>query len=458
MPKFKIPGLLRWAILGLKPNNRMRPTREGRGYFVLWLALLTIGLYLQSNLILLIAGLAAGPIVASVIVSAATLRRLDAIRRPPLYAFSGEPLSVEYTLDNTRRRNTTLATVIEDELSLVDRNAPPVRLAPRVAMPRVAGRARCRARWQTTAPARGRYRFGEMELITSAPFGLLERRLTLSASADLLVYPRVGQLARRWHLLYRQSTEARRGRRHDRSAQQQEYHGLRDYRPGDSLRWIHWRTSARVGMPMVKEFEQQSEQDLAILIDPWVPRSKVTTEQREAVEEAIRFIASLCLDTCRQTDRRLVLGWTGPTPGVRQGLSSIKLLHELLEQLAVLRPSAEGQLSTLLDQLPPPLIRDGLFVIVTTRRVNLVEEADRSQRLSAAVVRSLFSRMILLDASRGELADLIQYASDPQGAGNVGGLGASVPTLSANAPNAADSAPDSTATAPAPAPAREDRR
>jgi uncharacterized protein (DUF58 family) len=438
MPTPKTPGplrrALRRALLGLKPNHRLRPTREGRGYFVLWLALLAIGLYLQSNLVLLIAGMAAGPLVASVIISATTLRRLAVIRRPPLYAFAGDTLGVEYTLDNERRRTSALATVVEDSLGPVERGAATGRLAPHVALARVPGRSRGRVRWETAAPPRGRYRFGDLELITSAPFGLLERRLVLPAPAELVVYPRVGHLARRWHQIYRQSTEARRGRRHDRSAQQQEYHGLRDYRPGDSLRWIHWRTSARLGQPMVKEFEQQSEQDLALLVDPWIPRSKATAAQREAVEEVIRFAASLCLDTCRQTDRRLVLGWTGAAPGLRQGLSSVKLLHELLEQLAVLRPSAEGQLAALLDLLPPPLIRNGLFVIVTTRPVNLVEEAERSQRLSGAAARSLYGRVLLLDAAKGDLNGLIQYAG--------GGNGS---TATADAP-----APPAPATVPVP--------
>src|SRR5436305_9628133 len=98
--------------------------------------------------------------------------------------------------------------------------------------------------------------------------------------------------------MHRESTQTKRGRRHDRSAQQQEYHGLRDYRAGDSPRWIHWRTSARVGKPMIKEFEQQSEQDLAILLDPWLPRSKVTAEQRATLELMIRFAATVCLETC----------------------------------------------------------------------------------------------------------------------------------------------------------------
>ena len=110
--------------------------------------------------------------------------------------------------------------------------------------------------------------------------------------------------------MQRQATENRRGQRHDRSAQQVEYHGLRDYRSGDSPRWIHWRTSARRGELMVKEFEQQNEQDLAILIDPWLPRTKAAAEQREALEEAISFAATLCLlETCRR-----------PGPPARSGL------------------------------------------------------------------------------------------------------------------------------------------
>jgi uncharacterized protein (DUF58 family) len=264
-------------------------------------------------------------------------------------------------------------------------------------------------RGQALSPARGRYQFTNLDLITRSPFGLLERRMTVQEPGELIVYPRVGQLARRWHQLRRESTETKRGRRHNRTSQQQEYHGLRDYRPGDSPRWIHWRTTARLGQPMVKEFEQQSEQDVAVLIDPWIPRSKVTPEQRETLEEVIRFAATVCLDTCRRQGHRLILGWTGPTPGLRQGPASVKLLHELLEQLAVMRPATEGQLSSLFDVLPPGAVRDSLLIIISTRPIHLLEETERSARFSGAVGRNLLSRVLLFDASRGDLADLVQY-------------------------------------------------
>ena len=136
----------------------------------------------------------------------------------------------------------------------------------------------------------------------------------------------------------------------------------------------------------------------------------MTPEQREALEQAIQFAATVCLETCRHPGRRLLLGWTGPTPGVRQGPASVKLLHELLEQLAVMRPSTEGTLSALLDALPPATLRESILIVVSTRPVNLLEEAERSARLSGGPSRGLLGRVILLDASRGDLADLIQFA------------------------------------------------
>jgi hypothetical protein len=235
----------------------------------------------------------------------------------------------------------------------------------------------------------------------------------LTDSDEILIYPRIGRLSRRWNQIHRESTQTKKGRRHDRTAQQQEYHGLREYRPGDSPRWIHWRTTARVGKPMVKEFEQQNDQDIAILVDPWLPRTKITAEQREAIESALRFTATVCVDLCRQSGQRLLLGWTGPTPSVRQGLGSAKLLHEFLGQLAVMRSASEGHLSGLLDALPPSTLRESLLVIVTTRPINLGEELERSARTDGGAARGISGRVLLLNSSKGDLDDLIRFDGAP---------------------------------------------
>ena len=398
-----------WFLRRLWPNQRLRWTRAGVFYALVWVGLLAMGLQQQINLILLIAALAAGPVVGSVWSSSAMVRKLRIARRVPPYAFSGEPLQIDYTLDNDRRHNAALALILTDEMIPVDRSiSGATGLYPTGFFPRVAARSRGRVRWEGVAPRRGRYRFRTFDLITRSPFGLLERRVSGGEPTAITVYPTVGKLTKRWQYVHREASETRRGSRHDRSIQQQEYHGLRDYRSGDSPRWIHWRTSARVGRLMVKEFEQQHEQDLAILLDPWIPRGKVSRDQREIVEEAIRFAASVCMDTCRHAGRRFLLGWTGPTPGLRQGPASVKLLHEMLEQLATVRASPDGKIASLLDVVPPSTLRESILIVVSTRSLNLFEEAEKSTRLPGAAIRGLMSRVSLLDASKGDLADLFQ--------------------------------------------------
>ncbi|MHC5542507.1 hypothetical protein ACYOEI_30145, partial [Singulisphaera rosea] len=99
--------------------------------------------------------------------------------------------------------------------------------------------------------------------------------------------------------------------------------------------------------------------------------------------------------------------WSGTTGGRHR---TVKLLHELREQLAVMRPSSEGTLAALFDALPPVTLREAVLIIVSTRPVNLIEEAERSARLSGMSSRGLMGRVVSLDASNGDLNDLIQFA------------------------------------------------
>jgi uncharacterized protein (DUF58 family) len=399
-------GTGRWFSGG----RRLRFTGAGLGYLAVWLGLLFTGLQQQRNLIMLTAGMAAGPLAASFIMSAGMLRKVKAARRLPDQVFAGDPLSIEYSLENGRKATSAIAVQVDDELIPADTSITGARkMTPSVLFERVAPRQRGRLRWQGPAPVRGKYRFSEIDLVTRGPFGLLERRETVLLPESLVVYPAIGRLTRQWHRLQREAAQTRRGRRHDRTAQQQEYHGLRDFRSGDSPRWIHWRTSARVGELMVKEYEQENDQEIVVLLDPWVPRGKVSETQRATLELALQFAATVCLDTCRQPGRRIVLGWAGKTPGVRQGLGSIRMLHELLETLALIRGSSEGEFAQLFDVISPAVLRAGLVVLVSTRPTNVLEEAGRSARLAEVSVRGLLTRFVVLDVSHGDLEPYFEF-------------------------------------------------
>src|SRR5437868_5969103 len=111
------------GLLGaLGPTERSILTREGLVYFFVSLALLTAGLVHQVNLILLVFTLAAGPFLASIFGGRSMLRRLSVMRRVPAYVFSGDPLVVDYVLENGRRSYAALALFLEDSLVPTDRS------------------------------------------------------------------------------------------------------------------------------------------------------------------------------------------------------------------------------------------------------------------------------------------------------------------------------------------------
>ena len=110
---------------------------------------------------------------------------------------------------------------------------------------------------------------------SAAPFGVAERRRRVTVSSPTVVYPRLVALDELSlprvgaHAGARDAREPRRGTGH-------EYLGIREYRVGDSMRHVHWPSTARHGALMVREFEREQTRRLAVVIDsvPISPRRR----------------------------------------------------------------------------------------------------------------------------------------------------------------------------------------
>lgn len=68
----------------------------------------------------------------------------------------------------------------------------------------------------------------------------------------------------------------------------EEFVGLRDYRPGDPLQRIHWKSYARIGEPVVREYQDEYFERHALILDTFG-----TSQQAAAFEEAVSVAASL---------------------------------------------------------------------------------------------------------------------------------------------------------------------
>ena len=126
-----------------------------------------------------------------------------------------------------------------------------------------------------------------------------------------------------------------------------ELFGVREYRQGDPLRRIHWRSSARHGELIVREYEPPGIQSLGIFCDPAPPT-------REAADQIARLAASEAWD-CLRNGGRAVLWSPGAEPSTYDESRS---LWALLEWLARYPSPVEG-----LD-LPPPRVSDAVAVVV----------------------------------------------------------------------------------------------
>jgi len=114
-----------------------------------------------------------------------------------------------------------------------------------------------------------------------------------------------------------------------------EFVSLRDYRPGDPMRHIHWRSWARTGRPIVREFQDEFFVRHALILDAFA-----APEQTAAFEEAVSVAASFAcaIDTQESLLDLMFVGSQAVRFTVGRGLSH---MEQALEILAAVQPCRE---------------------------------------------------------------------------------------------------------------------
>jgi uncharacterized protein (DUF58 family) len=122
-----------------------------------------------------------------------------------------------------------------------------------------------RAVYRLRRVPRGRYRFTGARAVVEDPFGLAQRTQPLADSSPLLVYPR---LARLDVLFAERGLRAHgAGRILLRRPAGFELHSVREYQSGESLRRVHWPSTARRHQLMVKELEDAPRDEIVVVLD-----------------------------------------------------------------------------------------------------------------------------------------------------------------------------------------------
>lgn len=354
-------------------DQRLRERLTLAGWLVLGAAGAAAAAGLNTNLTVTYRAFAflAALLALSWIASLLFRARIEASREMPRYATAGEPFSYRITVANRGARTLAGALVTErfrdprpsfDEWKrtrepgeeqrnwfdrnvgyfrwrwLIDRRVPrdlePVAIAP------LAPGERQSVKLGFTPRRRGRIEFLGLTLGRPDPLGLVKGLARVPLEARLIALPK----------RYRLPEIALPGRRRFQPGgvslaasvgDSEEFLALRDYRPGDPLQRVHWKSFARTGKPVVKEYQDEFFERHALVLDTGSARG-----EDAAFEEAIALAASFVytIDTQDCLLDLLLVG--GEVRAYTAGRGQMQAEH-MLEALAGVGPSVPGDFEAL---------------------------------------------------------------------------------------------------------------
>lgn len=261
---------------------------------------------------------------------------------------------------------------------------------------------------RTLCTRRGRYRLGPLTIRSADPFNLFPRSMLLPNQQNLIVLPMTvgisefpvpsGRLP---------GGDALRRRTHQITPNAA---GVRDYVPGDSLKRIHWLSTARRGRLIAKEFELDPLAEIWLVLDACRAEQHHTKEPERPEdtdfttgfrfqlplstdEYAVSATASLILHFLAQ-DRAVGLIAQGDSRLVTQPETGDAQSLRLLESLAVLRAIGDLPLEDLIKVEGPQIARGSTVIVVTPSIRTEILDAIRSLQYTGCRVV-----LVLLDSA-----------------------------------------------------------
>jgi len=282
------------------------------------------------------------------------LRRPHVRRRRPVQDLTeGDDAHVELLVDSGSV--VPLPAALAEEL--------PGNLGTRTVELRRAGAGSYWAEYVLHGVPRGRHAFAPVRISVADPFGLAEGSATLREEDALVVYPRLTDLGR---LFFDGGGVAGDGRRLLlRRPAGFELHSVREHQQGESLRRVHWPSTAHRGALMVKELHDAPRDELVVVLDG-DSSGPAGALPDPAFDAAVRAAGSIVLAQARR-GRRCVLALNSRRRETQAVMSEGPEWHRCLELLAAAEPDARLPVTALLAAGAGAAGRALQLVVVTMR-------------------------------------------------------------------------------------------
>lgn len=315
-------------------------------------------------------------------------RGVGVARRQPGIVGRDAPFAVELEIAN--RGDQEIVGLVRDCLPNVvipDYQALPIRIAPgEIATLKAALRI----------PQRGRYELGPLWIRLSGPWRLVEAQNTFDCQASLKVMPETyvspDALSKEQGAQLMMLDKIRRARQ---SGVGTEFESLAEFRQGDDPRRIDWRSTARMGHPIVRRYQVERHRDVMILVDcgRLMGTKTATGSKLDCAIDASLMLAEVAL---RHGDRCGISFFDDRVRGYRTPLSGISSLPTIAEGVYDLQSQwRESDFGAMFAELQLRQTRRSLIVLLSD-----IVDLETTLRFRTSLARLAKKHVFLFAALR----------------------------------------------------------
>ena len=249
---------------------------------------------------------------------------------------------------------------------------------------------------------RGHFNFNRCEIQLPSPLGLWSARRFIEVGDATRVYPDFARLYGA-QLLGVDNWLSQLGvHQRQRRGLGMEFHQLREFREGDSLRQIDWKATARQRTPIAREYQDERDQQIVFMLDCG-RRMRSQDDELSHFDHALNACLLLSYVALRQGDAVGLCTFAGDRQRYLapvKGSSQLSLLLNAVYDLDTTRRAADYQAAA--NQLLARQKRRALVIVVT----NLRDEDDEA--LLTAVNRISRQHRVLVASLREEVLDQLR--------------------------------------------------
>ena len=253
----------------------------------------------QNNLLFWILGVMLSALLMSGLVSGLMMQSLRIRRLVAGHGLVGEPLAVRYWVTNRSRFLPAFALHIEERPVEGPGGWARIMRPARAWVMHLGPRETVHGETVFWPTQRGEVRFDRVRIWTTFPFGIIKKSITISQPQHTLIYPLLYELGR--EVLRSVAPQGLAGSRVSRhTGAGDDYYGMRDFRPGDTMRQIAWKRSACLDELVCLERTRPTPPRLRVIVNLTTPTSRLRVDTRreshsarQLEERAISLAASI---------------------------------------------------------------------------------------------------------------------------------------------------------------------